>query len=211
MGKITLEDYLREYGSVENGLIGSSNLIDKLEIYGFVNACKDENMFDKAYAGLFLNGIVNKDAAQQIVLSHYIYQVTTNNCGTQITQEGTITPIFHKLRVSESDEEYNIEVLHVPSLVRKQLYKNIKSRYGKGISVKKLSFDKAGLPSYFKLVEGKVMMEAQAGHVQCLDKDGVIKSIGENLIVVCRYLHSESGAMRYVQYNLNEVYIDDIH
>ena len=48
-------------------------------------------------------------------------------------------------------------------------------------------------------------------HIQIIDKDGEIKSIGENIIVVCRYLHTETGTMCYTQYNLNEVFVDDVH
>lgn len=44
MERITLEDYLKKNGSVRSEIMAKSNLIDKLEIYGFVNACKDEDM-----------------------------------------------------------------------------------------------------------------------------------------------------------------------
>ena len=41
MKRITLEDYLKNHGSVHCGMNAKSNLIDKLEIYGFANAYKD--------------------------------------------------------------------------------------------------------------------------------------------------------------------------
>ena len=55
------------------------------------------------------------------------------------------------------------------------------------------------------------ILAAPVGHVQILDKDGVIKSIGENIMAICRYLHAETGTMCYTQYNLYEVYVDDLH
>ena len=72
MNRITLEDYLKNHGRVHCGMIAKSHLIDKLEIYGFANACKDEDMYNDVYAGLILNGIVNKEPKRQIVLSNYI-------------------------------------------------------------------------------------------------------------------------------------------
>ena len=211
MDRMTLEDYLKKQGSVHCGMIAKSNLIDKLEIYGFVNACKDEDMYNDVYAGLILNGIVNKEPKRQIVLSNNIYQVTSHYSGKEITREGMVIPVFQSLVVSESEDQYNVEDLYVPSLFGKQLYRKIKSRHGNGVIVSEYDLVKAKFPSYIKAIEGKAILNAPKAHVQFIDKDGVIKSIGENIMVVCRYLHAETGTMCYTQYNLNEVFVDDIH
>lgn len=211
MNRITLEDYLKNHGSVHCGMIAKSKLIDKLEIYGFANACKDEDMYNDVYAGLVLNGIVNKEPKCQIVLSNYIYQVTTHYSGKEIKREGMAIPVFQSLVVSESEGHYNVEDLYVPSLVGKQLYRKIKSRYGNGVVVREYDLEKAKFPSYIKAIEGKAILNAPKSHIQIIDKDGEIKSIGENIMVVCRYLNTETGTMCYTQYNLNEVFIDDIH
>lgn len=211
MNRITLEDYLKNHRSVHCGMIAKSNLIDKLEIYGFANACKDEDMYNDVYVGLILNGIVNKEPKRQIVLSNYIYQVTTHYSGKEITREGMAIPIFQSLVVSESEGQYNVEDLYVPSLVGKQLYRKIKSRHGNGVVVREYDLEKANFPSYIKAIEGKAILNAPKSHIQIVNKDGKIKSIGENVMVVCRYLHSETGTMCYTQYNLNEVFIDDVH
>lgn len=211
MNRITLEDFLKNHGSVHCGMIGKSNLIDKLEIYGFANACKDEDMYNDVYAGLILNGIVNKEPKCQIVLSNYIYQITTHYSGKEITREGMAIPVFQSLVVSESEGQYNVEDLYVPSLIGKQLYRKIKSRYGNGVVVREYDLEKAKFPSYIKAIEGKAILNAPKSHIQIIDKDGEIKSIGENIMVVCRYLHTETGTMCYTQYNLNEVFVDDVH
>lgn len=211
MNRITLEDYLMNHGSVHCGMIAKSNLIDKLEIYGFVNACKDEDMYNDVYAGLILNGIVNKEPKCQIVLSNYIYQITTHYSGKEITREGMVIPVFQSLVVSESEGQYNVEDLYVPSLIGKQLYRKIKSRYGNGVVVREYDLEKAKFPSYIKAIEGKAILNAPKAHIKIIDKDGEIKSIGENIMVVCRYLHTETGTMCYTQYNLNEVFVDDVH
>lgn len=211
MNRITLEDYLKNNRSVHCGMIVKSNLIDKLEIYGFANACKDEDMYNDVSAGLIFNGIVNKEPKHQIVLSNYIYQVTTHYSGKEITKEGMAIPIFQSLVVSESESQYNVEDLYIPSLVGKQLYRKIKSRHGKGVIVREYELKKANFPSYIKVIEGKAILNAPKSHIQIIDKDGEIKSIGENIMVVCRYLHTETGAMCYTQYNLNEVFVHDVH
>ena len=211
MKRITLEDYLKNHGSVHCGMNAKSNLIDKLEIYGFANACNDEDMYNDVYAGLILNGIVNKEPKRQIVLSNYIYQVTTHYSGKEITSEGMAIPIFQSLVVSESEGQYNVEDLYVPSLVGRQLYRKIKSRHGNGVVVREYDLEKAKFPSYIKAIDGKAILNAPKSHIQIKDKDGEIKSIGENIMVVCRYLHTETGTMCYTQYNLNEVFVDDVH
>lgn len=210
--RMTLEHYLNTNGRVQSGMMAKSNLIDKLEIYGFVNACKDEDMYTMAYStGYAINGIVNKEPINQIILSNYIYQVTSHYSGKDITHAGMAIPIFQTLAVSEAEGQYNVEDLYIPSLIGKQLYRKIKSRHGNGVTVRDCDLRKADFPSRISAIDGKAMLSAPAGHVQILDKDGVIKSIGENIMVVCRYIHAETGTMCYTQYNLNEVFIDDLH
>lgn len=211
MALITLEEQLRIKGSLNSGLIAKSNLIDKLEVYGFVNACKDKDMYEKLYTGYILNGIVNKEPKRQIVLSEHIYQVTTNYSGEEITREGHVTPIYQRLQICHEMKKYNVEDLRVPSLIGNKLYRKIKSRHGQGVIVTAREIEKAKFPSYITEEEGKAILSAPEGHVRCLDNDGLIKSIGENVMVVCRYLHPETGTLCYTQYNLNEVYVDDVH
>lgn len=116
--RMTLENYLNTNGRVQSGMMAKSNLIDKLEIYGFVNACKDEDMYTMAYStGCAINGIVNKEPINQIILSNYIYQVTFHYSGKDITHAGMAIPIFQTLAVSEAEGQYNVEDLYIPSLI----------------------------------------------------------------------------------------------
>lgn len=206
MDRITLEQYLIQQGVVKSGMIGSSNLIDKLEVYGFVNSFNDEideNMFERTCLNFLSKGVINKDPHGQIVLSQHLCQLSAWD------NKKTVTEIYPKLLVSKSVVKYNLEDLYVPSLRDKQLYQDIKSR--KKIYDICNKFKKGGFPSNYKLEDGKIIIEAPKLHIKCLDNDGVTKSIGDNLIAVCRYLHSETGTMCYTQYNLNEVYVDDDH
>lgn len=211
MAKITLEDYLKKHGDLSREMMGCSKLIDKLEIYGFVNTCKDQDIFEKKYQGLFFNDILSKEPKLQIIMSEHIYQITSHLDGTNIVREGRVVQIYAYLHQEENEAQYNIKDLYIPSLVNKDLYKNVKSRRGNGVTVNNYGFEKAKLPECYKLEEGQVFLVTSNPHIQCLDSDGVIKSIAENILVVCRYLHPETGTMCYTQYNLNEVWIDDVH
>lgn len=207
MDRITLEQYLIQQGVVKSGMIGSSNLIDKLEVYGFVNSYRDEideSMFERICLNFRSKGVINKDPHGQIVLAYHLCQSSILD-----NDKKTVTEIYPKLVVSKSVAKYNLEDLYVPSLRDKQLYQDIKSR--KKIYDICNKFKKGGFPSNYKLEDGKIIIEAPKLHIKCLDNDGVTKSIGDNLIAVCRYLHSETGTMCYTQYNLNEVYVDDDH
>ena len=208
MNRINLDDYLKKSGKLYSGIIAQSKLIDKLEIVGFVNACKDEDMYEGSI-NLCLNGIFDMEPKSQIILSNNIYQVTTHYNGREMSRCGRTIPIFNSLVVSEAERKYKVEDLYIPSLVGNQLYRKIKSRYGSGYKVSESELRRSKFPSNIKAVDEIATLNAPASHIQLLDKDGVTKSIGENIMVVCRYLHAETGAMCYTQYNLNEVFVDD--
>lgn len=212
MERITLEEYLQKHGTISSGMVGKSNLIDKLELYGFVNACKDENMYTEYWGGVkYPNGLVNKETGGQIVLSNNLCQVVDIYYNTELSQVQRITPVFKSVRISDSEEDYGVENLHIPSLAGNKLYKEIKKRHGQGRTVSDNELKKNNFPSNITAQDGKAVLHATEGHIQLLDKDDEVKSIGENIMAVCRYLHETTGAMRYTQLNLDEVTIDDIH
>lgn len=210
MNRITLEEYLKKKHALHSGMTAKSKLIGRLEIYGFVNACVDTDMYYETYAGLYLNGVVNKEPHRQIVLSNYIYQVSSHVAGKDVVEAGIATPVFKSLRLSESAECYNVEDLHIPSLCGNSLYREIKRRCGQGVIINESKMKKAKFPSHITVQDGKAVYNAPEGHVQLLDADGEVKSVGENVMAVCRYVHETTGAMCYALYNLNEVYDDDL-
>lgn len=211
MAKTSIKEYLMQHKTIHSGMIGSSILIDKLEVYGYINTCKDEDMYSETYLGYSMNGVINKDSKNQIILSNSIHQVTMNYRGKEIVPEVSIFAVYKSLSVSEAENSYNIEDLQVPSISGKQLYRKIKSRTGTGVVVYDYELKKAKFPSNIRAEEGKAILSAPEGHIQMFDKDGVMKSVGENIIVVCRYIHTETGTMCYTQYNLDEVFVDDTH
>lgn len=212
MERITLEEYLLDNGTISSGMVGKSKLIDKLEIYGFVNACKDEDMYKEYWGGTFYpNGFVNKETSRQIVLSGFLCQVTDNYYDKEITQTQRCIPVFDSVRISDSEDDYGVEDIHIPSLVGNKLYRQIKERYGHGKNVTDNELRKHDFPSNITVLDGKAVFHAAEGHIQLLDKNGKVKSIGENILAVCRYIHEATGALRYTQFNLDEITLDDIH
>lgn len=213
MNRVNLEDYLRKNGHVQSGMIAKSNLIEKLEIYGFVNSCYDEKMYLNyllfGYMASSPNGFVNKDSSRQIVLSNTLYQVTSHYSKGDCELKGLSIPIYDFACISKNEGMYGIEDLYVPSLLGNRLYKDIKRHIGHDFIVNEYKISKAECPSNIIAIDGKAFLKAPASHIQLLDKDGVVKSVGENIMAVCRYLHDVSGAMCYTQYNLNEVFVDD--
>lgn len=208
MERTTLEEYLQKEKFLQSGIIVKSNLIEKLEVYGYANACNDDNIYGYYYGNYYLNGIVDKENKGQIVLSNYILQVTTHHLGKEIRTEGLRIPVFKTLSISEVEENYNVEDLYIPSLVNNRYYIEIKRRESGSIFTD-YKLKKANFPVNITALEGKAIFNAPAGHIQLFDKDGVMKSVGENIMVVCRYLHEVSGHICYTQFNLNEVFIDD--
>ena len=54
---------------------------------------------------------------------------------------------------------------------------------------------------------GKAMLEIQIGSILCLDRNGDVKSVGEEILAVCRYLDPETGVLNYAQYSLDELFV----
>ena len=58
--------------------------------------------------------------------------------------------------------------------------------------------------------DGKAMMPIHKGDILCQHIiDNSTKSIGQELLAVCRYIHSATGRMCYTQYGLDELTVKD--
>lgn len=221
MAKITLKEKLEITGALPCNIIVSSTLIKELEVYGFVNSCNSKffvNKFrghDKGLGGLAVykhdfNGIVNKDCSRLIIYSDFMYQVIDIQNGTSFGVEGRQTPIYKKLEKSTKKMELNVEKLWIPSLWTNKYYQLIKSHYGKGgVSVEEEILKKEGMPSTITAKEGKAILSVDVGAILMKDSSGEIGSIGEEILAVCRYIHTESGKLCYVIYGLDELYFEE--
>lgn len=91
------------------------------------------------------------------------------------------------------------------------LYRKIKARIGSGLAVTEYMLRKNGFPENIIEEDSKAMFIAEEGTILLKDKDGSIKSIGEEILAVCRYLHPETGTMCYTQLGLDELFVENDH
>ena len=202
---MTLQEYLDKYGCLKSGMIAKSVLINKLEIYGFVNCSKE--IYDNYNFRDVFQIVVNKSSTSQIIQSNYIYQVVN----IEGRSEGIVSPIYNRLTTSENNIEVDIKQLYIPNLINNTTYKRIRSRYKDGNKPIQLTkFEQKTLEQYLEISikEDKLMVVIHNGDVLCQNNDDTIKSIGEEILVVCRYIHDLTGNMCYTQYGLDELTIE---
>ena len=175
MRKIRLNEYLIKEGELQSGIAVSSNLIDNLEVYGFLN-CK----------------------GREEVLK--------------------VTPIYPMISICQEDVDLDVKRLYIPSfvgtrtksqkIVDDELYSNIKYRFGTGYKVSESQWEKARWPSSYSLVDGDVVLHIKKGEIVLQDKDGCIKSVGDSIVVLCRYLHEETGEIKFLFSRLEQLYYE---
>ncbi|MBQ8958563.1 MAG: hypothetical protein IJ057_08715 [Bacteroidales bacterium] len=207
--RITLQEHLDKYGWLRSRMVAKSILIDEVEIYGFINCSKE--MLDEYKTNEYkLLGIVDKDPSRQIIQCNYIYQIIEWFDGNKAQQTGLATPIYVGLRKCVVDTEINVEELYIPDLINHKLYKDIRSRKGTGIVVTEQLVNKYKSKVWTEhnilIKNGKAMMPIHKGDILCQHiMDNSIKSIGQELLAVCRYIHKTTGRMCYTQYGLDEL------
>lgn len=212
-GRITLQEHLDKYGWLRSRMVAKSILIDEVEIYGFINCSKE--MLDEYKTNEYkLLGIVDKDPSRQIIQCNYMYQIIEWFDGNKVQQTGLATPIYVGLRKCGVDTEINVEELYIPDLINHKLYKEIRSRKGTGIVVTEQLVNKNKSKVWTEhnilIKDGKAMMPIHKGDILCQHiMDNSIKSIGQELLAVCRYIHKTTGRMCYTQYGLDELTVKD--
>lgn len=213
--RITLQEHLDKYGWLRSRMIAKSILIDEVEIYGFVNCSK--GMRDEYKFGQYnLLGIVDKDPSRQVIQCNYMYQIIEWFDGNKVQQTGLVTPIYVGLRKSGIDTEINVEDLYIPDLIHHELYNRIRSRKGTGVEITEQMVNKYKLTKGtwaehgIFIKDGKAMMPIHKGDILCQHIiDNSTKSIGQELLTVCRYVHKTTGRMCYTQYGLDELTVKD--
>ncbi len=212
--RITLQSYLEKYGWLKYGMIVKGTLIKELEIYGFVNSSKE--MIDELKSNQFnLLGIVNKAPNQQVIRGFYMYQVVEWFDGENVKQTGLTTPIYIGLRNCREDIELNIADLHIPNLISNNLYCLIRSRRGTGVEITPQLVNKYKAAKIFAdnniiIKEGNAFLQVKKGDTLCIHAlDHSVKSIGQELVAICRYVCKTTGHLRYALFDLSELTIED--
>lgn len=204
MIKTTLKQRLVENGCLEKGLLVSSLLIKEIEVCGFLNGVKNFGQTDNKFLHLY-NSILNKAPHRMLVRSGMVHQIFEYFDGSQITSMNCVFRIYTTLTVNDSDFEMDLKDIHVPALEKSSIYRDIRQGFKRFITDDKLR--KNGFPEFIKVKEDKVVCEIAPGKILCLNKDGEIRSLGEDIQVLCRYLHPETGIMCYTIYSMDELFI----
>ena len=204
MIKTTLKQRLEENGCLEKGLLVSSLLIKEIEVCGFLNGVKSFGQTDGKFLHLY-NSILNKAPHRMLVRSGMVHQIFEYFDGSKISSMNCVFRIYTTLTVNESDFEMDLKDIHVPALEKSSIYRDIKQGFKCFITDDKLG--KNGFPEFIKVKEDKVVCEIAPGKILCLNKDGEIRSLGEDIQVLCRYLHPETGIMCYTIYSMDELFI----
>ena len=209
MERIRLNDYLEKERELYSGIAVSSSIISNLEVLGFMN-CKDR---DYILSGYGLNGInsygdveIEFDNSKCKFFSFYM------------KQNSKVTPIYPTVSICQKDVDVDVKELYIPSfvgtrtksqtIIDDELYSRIKCRFGTSYRVSENEWGKAGWSSRYSLVDGAVIAHIQKGDVILKDKDGRIKSVGEAIVVLCRYLHGETGEIRFMFSRLEHLYYE---
>ena len=188
MIKTTLKQRLEENGCLEKGLLVSSLLIKEIEVCGFLNGVKNFGQTDDKFLHLY-NSILNKAPHRMLVRSGMVHQIFEYFDGSKISSMNCVFRIYTTLTVNESDFEMDLKDIHVPALEKSSIYRDIRQGFKRFITDDKLR--KNGFPEFIKVKEDKVVCEIAPGKILCLNKDGEIRSLGEDIQVLCRYLRSE--------------------
>ena len=204
MIKTTLQQRLEENGCLEKGLLVASLLIKEIEVCGFLNGVKSFGQTDGKFLHLY-NSILNKAPHRMLVRSGMVHQIFEYFDGSKISSMNCVFRIYTTLTVNESDFEMDLKDIHVPALEKSSIYRDIKQGFKCFITDDKLR--KNGFPEFIKVKEDKVVCEIAPGKILCLNKDGEIRSLGEDIQVLCRYLHPETGIMCYTIYSMDELFI----
>lgn len=208
MERKTLDVLLNEKGNLESGMLVSSTLIKEIEVCGFINSSIPKSSAEDNILGLYLS-LANKAPYRQVVRSNYIYQVVDYIENDRVKSKGIVLPIYKTLSICKEDFEMNLEDITIPKLEPSPLYKKIHKRLGGTVKVTEYMIQKANYPDYIEARDGKAIVNIHAGNTICLDREGCIKSLGQNIMALCRYIHTETGTMCYTQYSLDELYIDE--
>ena len=210
MAKISLAEKLQSENVLKSHLIVSSRLIEKLEVYGYVNSCQGNEMMLEDIrinniTTVGYNNFINCQTAGEIVCSNYMMQPVM----LSHKNEMRLHQIYSILEISKESFILNLADLDIPSLFYNPIYKKIRRRdKNKSLSSSEIKYAK--FPENIKQNSDKRFdYTSNPRDVLCRDKDGSIKSIGDHLMAVCRYLFPQTGMMCYTQLDLDELFWEE--
>ena len=226
MNRITLQEYLETHKHLHIGMKVSSELLDNMVVRGFVNSSKD--MIDDSKINMTkkdsLLGIVDNDCSIQVICENYIYQVISWYDGEKVQQQGLVNPIYAGLYKFDFDANINIENLYIPDLISHPLYRIIHARKGVTINEQLVNkyrpnkdktdrwkshniFVKDG-KAYMPIKKGDWVLRPLYDMINPFVMEKSIKSVAQEILVVCTYIHGETGRRCYALFGLEELIME---
>lgn len=227
MNKINLTEYLEAHCHFHYGMKVSCDLIDNMVVRGFVNSSKD--MIDNSQLNLTkkdaLLGVVDKDCVNQVICENYIYQIISWFDGEKVQQKGLVNPIYAGLYKYGFNANINIENLYIPDLITHPLYQSIRSRKGFTITEQLVNkyrpnkdkidrwkshdiFVKDG-KAYMPIKKGDWVLRPLHDMINPFVAEKSIKSVAQEILVVCTYLHEETGRRCYALFGPEELTVEE--
>ena len=226
MELITLHEYFNRRGWVEWGMKVNTDF-GEMRIRGFVNSSKD--MIDNTHfirpTRPQLLGFVDKNCSNMVICSNYMYQIINWSNGEKTLQQGVVHPIYPAIHRYQSTIQVDLEQLYIPDLVTHPLYRAIRSKKKEGFLTEQelhkyrpyknesdrwiehgiiINNGKAYLP----VKNGDIVFRSINGLLKPYTTDSSIKSIAQELLVVCRFFHEQTGQIHYALFDLDELTIE---
>ena len=79
MVKISLANKLQTEKVLQSGLVVSSTLVDRLEVYGYLNSCVGEDIVKNGYINRY-NNFINVQTIGEIICAGYLMQPPSIFC-----------------------------------------------------------------------------------------------------------------------------------
>ena len=227
MGLITLQEYINRKGWLEWGMRVNADFGEMI-VRGFVNSSKD--MIDNTHfirpTRPQLIGFVDKNCSNMVICSNYMYQIINWHNGEKTLQQGVVHPIYPAIHRYQNNTEVDLEQLYIPDLVTHPLYKAIRSKKEKNSFLTEQELHKYrpyknesdrwkehGIiinngKAYMPVKNGDIVFHSLNGLLKPYTTDSSIKSIAQEILVVCRYLHEQTGQIHYALFGLDELTTD---
>lgn len=213
---MTLLNYFKQNGELTSGMLITTPLIDKIEIYGFISYIDHQKIFFTRETSLNLMTNLNDFIilADKIAFKHFYKGLH----GENLYQ---VHPIFKKIKCNNSFEELLFENLYILQL---ELDDNIKKedKYNKIPLYYTLLRNRKLAPEYYPLFgerysiqtvikENKLYYPTQPNDILMYKKiyysDSQVSAIGKDFLIIGRFINSVTGELNHKLFLPEEVSI----
>lgn len=197
--KESLKEYFERGGRIQCGLVMSSSLIDKLEIYGFVeNDPIISTSQNNPYGGI---NPVCMDGTNRIVCSGFIYQ-------KKIFTDGYyIFPVYHTIVREYVTHELPLKLIYVQALKNNNLYQKIRSRRVSSITPSNLK--KHNMPENIVCKNGMACYKTDLKTILCINNPGLdeaISGVCRSVLALCRYIDEGTGNVHFTLLDFSDIF-----